>query len=155
LGLTSLSTTGQAYAATAVNCNFSHGHSQEPLGLNVWTVTVHNGISCGNYLEYVSVATGLQVNGSSRASDSASCTTCAGTVAKAGPVPAQAGQTITNHGTWDALAPVGWKWTTYPRYCTLVSSREVQCTRNGQFTAGKTADLVNAGADIGAISLDV
>lgn len=148
-----LAAAAPANAATPIHCSFSHGHSQQPAGLNVWLVSVHNGAGCDGPLEYASVATALMVSGTSLASGSSTCNMCPGTTAKAGPVPVQSGKTVTNHGTWDLIAASGFTWTTWPPYCTRPTTRELICVRDGHFVVGKSTDLDGLGIDVGTLSI--
>lgn len=142
-----------AWAASTGSCNFSHGNHQAAVGVGLWSITIHDGVSCtAPRMDYVAVDSDLLDNGTSVATGSATCTQCLATTAKATGT-ARAGDTMNNHGTWDAILPSGWSWQTWPAYCSKVSAREVQCVRTGSFVAGKSTDLDNVGVDLGQIAL--
>lgn len=142
-----------SWAATGGSCTFPHGNHQAPVGGGLWSITIHDSISCSApRLDYATVSADLMINGTSVAAGTGTCTQCEATAARA-TATAPAGATIKNHGTWDAILPQGWSWVSWPNYCSKISPREVQCVRTGTFTAGKTADLDQVGADLGTIAI--
>jgi hypothetical protein len=152
--LSSGSVPASAATANGFTCTLRYGHHQSPLPGSVWTITIHDGVDCTMKMDQLAVTATLRENGTSIASDSESCVSCASETAKAvGAAPG--GDSMTNHGTWDLIAPVGYHWTSAGKFCTQVSPRELQCTRDGRFTSGKASDLDSVGVDLVTASFTV